>query len=93
MMNKIKYTIEEILKYFRENNFKLFIKELLTLQEEMIKVNPEDMHSRLVDFGMDEDMFAWGISAIDKIPTEYDWTAAEYIAKDLQEVLNILNNL
>lgn len=93
-MNKIKYTIEEILKYFRENNFKLFIKELLTLQEEMIKVNPEDMHSRLVDFGMDEDMWNdWVISSIDKDPTQYDWTAAEYIAKDLQEVLNILNNL
>ncbi len=92
MMNKIKHTIELILKAFTESNFKVFIKELLTLQKELIKVDPEHMEPRLVDFGMDEDMWNdWVISSIDKDPTQYDWEAAGYIAKDLQEILQILN--
>lgn len=90
MMNNIKHTIKLILKAFTEANFKEFIKQLLTLQEEMTKVDPENMDPRLVDFGMDQDMFDWGISAMDKDPTEYDWEAAGYIAKDLQEIIQII---
>lgn len=89
-MNNIKHTIKLILKAFTEANFKEFIKQLLTLQEEMTKVDPENMDPRLVDFGMDQDMFDWGISAMDKDPTEYDWEAAGYIAKDLQEIIQII---
>ena len=89
MMNKIKHTIEQTLKAFTESNFKEFIKQVLTLREELIKIDPEHMEPRLVDFGMDEDMFDWAISAIDRDATEYDWVAAGYIAKDLQEILQI----
>lgn len=90
-MNKIKSTIEYILKTFLEKNFKLFIKALLTLREEIIKVDPEQMNPALVDFGMDQEMFeGWAISSIDKEPSEYNWEAAGFIIRDLQDILNNL---
>jgi hypothetical protein len=76
-----------IIKYFSEKNFKLFIKGLLTLKEEVIKLDPENLEPGLVDLIMDENMFEWAEGIAGKNPSDYDWEAATVIAADLQDIL------
>ena len=87
-MNKINLLIELCIKFFSEQNFKGFIKSLLTLKAEVIKVDPEKLNDGLVDLIMDENCIDWAVSSIDRAPTDYDWEAARLIALDLQEILN-----
>ncbi len=92
-MNKITHTIELTLKDFTNSDFKAFITNLLTLQQELIKVDPEELDPGLIDFGMDQNMWDYATSAIDREPTEYDWEAAGYIASDLKEILDNLKQI
>jgi hypothetical protein len=88
MMNEIIKAIENTLMAFDNNDFKSFIKHLLTLRTEVFKVNPGDLDLGLVDLAQDDNCFTWVISAIDREPTELDLEAASYIAADLRDTLN-----
>lgn len=87
-MNIINTLAELAVKYFSERNFKLFIKALLTLKEETIKLDPEVLNPNMVDLVMDESMFEWAEGIAGKEPSEYDWEAAMIISADLQSILN-----
>lgn len=91
-MDKIKSAMESVLKYFTDSNFKGFIKSLLTLRTEVLKVDPGSLELNLVDLVMDDNAYDWVVSALDKEPTEFDWEAAGYIASDLQETFMAMNN-
>lgn len=91
-MDVIKNTTENILKDFGNKNFKLFIKDLLTLRTEVLKTNPEGLELGLVDLIMDDSVFDWLISAMDREPTEYDWEAAGFVARDLKSTYEIMNS-
>jgi len=92
-MNKtINLLAELAIKYFSEKNFKLFIKALLTLKEEVIKLDPAKLDVGLVDLIMDENLFDWAEGAASKQPSDYDWEAATVITLDLQDILKNLNN-
>ena len=90
-MNKINLMIELCIKFFSEENFKGFIKALLTLRSEVIKLDPEKIDIGLVDLIMDEEMGNWAISSIDRIPTDYDWEAARLISLELKDILTEIN--
>ena len=90
-MNEIKQTIENTIKAFEHQNFLLFIKHLLTLRDEVVKVDPENTDPGLVDLIMDENAISWAISSIGRAPIENDWIAAGYIAADLKEILENIN--
>jgi hypothetical protein len=90
-MTKINLMIELCIKFFSEQNFKGFIKSLLTLRSEVIKLNPENIDVGLVDLIMDEEMGSWAISAMDRSPTDYDWEAARLISLELQDILIEVN--
>lgn len=79
--------ILKILVAHKNNNFDLFVKRLLILQKETSKLNPEDMHLDFVDFLMDENMWNWAHSSLNKNPTEYDLEAVDFVASDLQDLL------
>jgi len=85
-MQTIKNTMNLIIKSYDNKNFQQFIKELLTLREEIIKFDPEDLDPSLVDFNMDENMYDWTISGIGREPTKYDWEAAEIITANLRDI-------
>jgi hypothetical protein len=76
------------IKYFSERNFKLFIKALLTLKEEVIKLDPESLDDGMVDLVMDEALFDWALESYNKEPSDYDWQAATVVYADLQFILN-----
>ena len=88
MIKTINLLAELAIKFFSERNFKLFIKTLLTLKEEVIKLDPEVLEVGLVDLVMDENMWDWVSEASSREPTEYDWEAAAVITADLQDILN-----
>lgn len=90
-MTKINLMMELCIKFFSEQNFKGFIKTLLTLRSEVIKINPEDVDVGLVDLMMDEEMNNWAISGMDRTPTDYDWEAARLISLELQDILVEIN--
>lgn len=92
MKPTINLLIELAIKYFSERNFKLFLKALLTLKEEVIKLKPEKLSAELVDFVMDENVWEWAEGIAGKTPSEYDWEAATVIAADLQDILKKFNN-
>lgn len=92
MIKTINLLAELAIKYFSEKSFKLFIKALLTLKEEVIKLDPEVLDVGLVDLVMDENMWDWISGAVGREPTEYDWEAAAVIAADLQNILQNSKN-
>lgn len=87
-MNIVNTLADLTIKYFTERNFKLFIKALLTLKEEVIKLDPEKLDPGMVDLTMDENMWMWAEDAASKNPSEYDWEAAMIISADLQSIIN-----
>ncbi len=87
-MNLANTLADLAIKYFSERNFKLFIKALLTLKEEVIKLDPGNLDPGMVDLVMDQNMWDWTIEAANREPTDYDWEAATVIAADLQSILN-----
>lgn len=80
------------IKYFSERNFKLFIKALLTLKEEVIKLDPEILDPNMVDLVMDENMWSWAEEIAGKEPSDYDWEAATIIVADINSILNSSKN-
>lgn len=83
LMNKIL----NVLNSFTSNNFSDFIKNLIKLRAEALTYDPELMNLGLVDLMMDENMWNWIATAIEKPPTEFDWEAAGYVAADLKDIL------
>lgn len=79
--------ISDVLNSFISNNFSEFIKNLIKLRTEALTYNPEQMNLGLVDLLMDENMWNWVSSTIEKDPTEFDWEAAGYVAADLKDIL------
>ena len=86
-MNEIKNICENIVKAFTETNFKEFIGQLLTFRDEVIKHDPQEMDPGIVDLAMDENMWEWASSAVNRKVTDFDWEAAGYIAADVQDCL------
>lgn len=90
-MNLVNTLADLAIKYFSERNFKLFIKALLILKEEVIKLAPSTLDVGMVDLVMDESLFEWAEGIAGKEPSDYDWEAATVIAADLQSILNETN--
>jgi hypothetical protein len=77
----------KILVSFESKKFGPFIKNLLLLREDISGIDPELFHTDFVDFLLDNNMWNWIISGLDKDPTEFDWEAAQFIAADIKDII------
>lgn len=83
----IKDYIEKAITADNNDNFNDFIKNLLLLRETVAEVDPEILDISFVDFMMDNNMWSWVMSSLNREPTDFDKEAAKYVVNDLKNIV------